>query len=50
MKLAFDRDGHKKFRSNQKVKGETATRRAKRALDFLITSEKTVAVAIDGFV
>jgi hypothetical protein len=50
MELAVDRNGRKKFRSHQEVKGETATRRAKRALDFLMTSEKTMAIAIDGFV
>jgi hypothetical protein len=36
------------FRGNKDVKGKAATRRAKRALDILIASEKRVAVAIDG--
>jgi hypothetical protein len=37
------------FRTNQAVKDQTASRRATRALDSLICSEKTLTIAIDGF-
>jgi len=38
------------FRTNQLVKGDTASRRAeRRALDKLICTEARLAIAIDGF-
>jgi hypothetical protein len=50
MELDVDRNGHKKFRSHQEVKDALCAPRSGFTLDFLMTSEKTVAIAIDGFV
>jgi hypothetical protein len=48
MELDVDRNGHKKFRSHQEVKDALCAPRSGFTLDFLITSELFVAVAIEG--
>jgi hypothetical protein len=46
---AVDRNGSKKFRTNHRVKGLRPPKAALRALDTVICSETTLAIAIDGF-
>jgi hypothetical protein len=45
---AVDRNGYESFRGNEDVKGALRAPRSGFALDILIASEKTLAVAIDG--
>jgi hypothetical protein len=46
---AVDRNGRKNVRTDHAVKGAKRRLRRSKTLDSVICSEKTLAVAIDGF-